>query len=437
MATSEVVIREATEAAHEVAVLAKLRVETVGDVVTLKKALSNHRALETGVLGNLLNRSLDSLADDVHADLLVVVLGGQVAQTLRAVKQRAAAARYDAPLHGGLGRTQRVVDAVASLADLDLTGTTDANDGDAASQTSETLLELVGLAEAQLVHDEDSQRFAVDVLGNDQQRRLLLEHVLEHGQNLLHAGNLFVAEEYVGVLELHFHILDAGHEVRRDVALVPLHPLHHLQLVLEGLALGDGDGALLADLLHGVGDELADDAVAVSGDGCHVQNLVAGSDLLLDRVKVLDHALDSHVDAAQQVHRVQTGVNGAAAALEDRAGQNRGRGGPIAGLVVGVRRHLANELRAQVLEFVRQLDSFGHGDAVLGDLGCSVRLRDDDVAALGAQRHGHCVHQAVHSAEQSLAALCRVLHLFGEKPPLGVEDAASQLALAHNGLRNG
>src|SRR3712207_9276437 len=54
--------------------------------------------------------------------------------------------------------------------------------------------------------------------------------------------------------------------VRREVALVELHALGDVELGGEGVALLDGDDAVLADLLHGLADELADLGV-LRGDG--------------------------------------------------------------------------------------------------------------------------------------------------------------------------
>ena len=47
----------------------------------------------------------------------------------------------------------------------------------------------------------------------------------------------------------------------------------------------------------------------------------------------------------------------------------------------------AHHLRAHVLELVVELDLLGDSDAVLGDAGSAERLVEDDVAALGAERH--------------------------------------------------
>ena len=60
-------------------------------------------------------------------------------------------------------------------------------------------------------------------------------------------------------------------------------------------------------------------------------------------------------------------------------------------MVRGLARNLAHHLYAHVLELVIELDLLGDGDPVLADAGDSVRFVENDVAALGAERHSHRV----------------------------------------------
>ena len=72
--------------------------------------------------------------------------------------------------------------------------------------------------------------------------------------------------EDVGVLKLGQHLLGVGDEIGREIAAVELHALDDVELSLEALGLFDRDHAFVADLLHRVGDHLADRLVAVGGD---------------------------------------------------------------------------------------------------------------------------------------------------------------------------
>ncbi len=55
-------------------------------------------------------------------------------------------------------------------------------------------------------------------------------------------------------------------EIWRDESPVELHSLDDLHLVVKGLSVLDSDDTVLADLLHGVGDQVSDLLVAVGGN---------------------------------------------------------------------------------------------------------------------------------------------------------------------------
>ena len=135
---------------------------------------------------------------------------------------------------------------------------------------------------AQLVDDQRGQRLALDVLGDDQQRPAHAGDLLEHRQQVLHRADLLLVDQDDRVLEHHFHALGVGHEVGREVAAVELHALDDLERGLERLGLFDRDDAVLADLLHGLGDDLADRLVVVRRDRADLGDHVA-----LDRLRQL------------------------------------------------------------------------------------------------------------------------------------------------------
>ena len=105
-----------------------------------------------------------------------------------------------------------------------------------------------------------------------------LDDLLQDRQDVGDGGDLLVGDQDVGLLELGLHPLGVGDEVGRDVAAVELHALGVLGLELEALGLLDGDDAVLADLLHHLGDQVAD--LGVGGrDGGDLGDLL----LALDR----------------------------------------------------------------------------------------------------------------------------------------------------------
>ena len=153
-------------------------------------------------------------------------------------------------------------------------------------------------AAAQLVDDQRRQRFALDVLGDDEQRLAGLHDGLEDGQHRLQRGELLLVDENVGVLELGDHLLGVGDEIGREIAAIELHALDDVEFGHSGLRLLDRDHALVADLFHRVGDHLADRLVAVGGDRADLADLFGGLDLLGAALDVLDDSRRRQIDAA-------------------------------------------------------------------------------------------------------------------------------------------
>ncbi|KAH6610237.1 hypothetical protein Trco_000257 [Trichoderma cornu-damae] len=467
----------AVEAAVEVGA------ELVGELA------DDDRALQAGVLDNGSGRAGDCVLDDGDAELLVKVGGLDVVQGLgRGLDQGGAAAGEDALLHGSARGVQGVDEPVLLLADLDLGGAADLDDGDTAGQLGQALLELLllvlggggvgndaadllaplgngilaalaveedgvllgdgdgaggaqhvgggllqlnvqlvredgavgqdgevaedGLAvvaeaggldggdlelAAELVQDADGQSLAVNVLGNDDEGAAELGGGLEGGDDVLDGGDLLLRQEDQGVLKLDLAGLGVGDEVRGDVAAVESHALGHLELVLEGLALLDGDDALLPNLLHGIGNQLAHVVVAVGADGGDLRNLLAGGDVARVLLQEVDDGVDGGLDASPQVHGVAAGGNVLDGLGEDGTGQDGGAGGAVASSLVGLGSHILYQLGAEVLKLVLEGDGLGDSDA--------------HIAALGTKSGGNGLGQSVGTGQESSATLHTELEL--------------------------
>src|SRR5262249_36608633 len=478
---------------HQVDIFAGLGVEAEAVILLLQDLADDHRAVLTGIDGDLARRPGDRLAHDLDAGLLVVVVRAQPLERFGGAQQGDAAARQDAFLDRGAGGVHRVIDAILALLHLDLGGTADADHRNAARELGEPLLQLfavvvggglldlrldlrdagldVGLlagavddrgvllvdhhllgapehvqrdileldaeiltdrlaagqdrdvlqhgltaiaearrldardleAAAQLVAHERGHRLAFAVLGDDQQRFAGLHHRLEQREQLVEAGELLLVDEDVRILHLHAHLIRVGDEVGRDVAAVELHALDHVKLGLERFGLLDRDHALVADLLHRLGEEAADLAVAVGRNRADLGDLLVGGDLLRVLLEVIDDGFDREVDAALEIHRIHAGGHRLGSFLDDRGGEHGGGGGAVTGDVRGLGRDLAHHLCAHVLELVFELDLLGDGYAVLGDPRGAEALVEHDVAALGAERHLHRIVENVDAAQHLVA----------------------------------
>ena len=105
---------------------------------------------------------------------------------------------------------------------------------------------------------------------------------LEQRQHVLQARDFLLVNEDVRIVEDGFHRFGVGHEVRREVALVELHAFDHVEGGFDRLGFFHRDRSVLADLVHRVGNDLADRRVPVSGNGRDLRDFRAVADLLRD-----------------------------------------------------------------------------------------------------------------------------------------------------------
>mmetsp|Transcript_26251 Transcript_26251/g.73441 ORF Transcript_26251/g.73441 Transcript_26251/m.73441 type:complete len:211 (-) Transcript_26251:127-759(-) len=187
--------------------------------------------------------------------------------------------------------------------------------------------------------------------------------------------------------------------MRRDEPPIKFHALDHFQLVIHRLALGDCDRAGLPHALEGVCDHLADRRVPVRGYGGHLADFLRPRNRRGALLQVLQDGLDGCVDAPLHVHGVHAGDDSLRAFLEDGTGKHSGSGGSVARKVIGLRRHLLDQLGTEVWHLLLESDGLGNGDAVLRDLWCAEALLDHDVSALGPERHRHSVRKAIHALQ--------------------------------------
>ncbi len=106
----------------------------------------------------------------------------------------------------------------------------------------------------QFVDDESCERFAFNILSNDDEGLAALGNLFEQREQVLHRADFLFVDQDVSVLERNFHPLRIGYEIRREISAVELHAFDHFQLRFQSLRLFNGDDAILANLLHRFGN---------------------------------------------------------------------------------------------------------------------------------------------------------------------------------------
>jgi len=136
-----------------------------------------------------------------------------------------------------------------------------------------------------------------------------------------------------------------------------------LKLQAEGVALLDGDDAFLADLVHRLGDDLADGRVT-RGDRRRRGDLLLGLHILGDLRELLGDRGHGGLDAPLQRDRVGPGRDVAQALADQRLGQDGRRRRAVAGHVVGLLGDLLDQLGTDLLVRVLELDLLGDAHPV-------------------------------------------------------------------------
>src|SRR5712664_3249507 len=263
---------------------------------------------------------------------------------------------------------------------------------------------------AELVHHEGGQRFAFDVFSDDQEGLAHLGGLLEQREKILHRADFLFVDKDTNVLEDAFHALGVGDEVGGEVAAVKLHAFDYFEGGFHRLGFLDGDDPILADILHGFGDDAADLLVIVGGNGANLGDHVA-LDVLVEPLDFRNGYFDGFFDAALESGRAGAGGDSLDALAEDRLSEHGRSGRAVTGNVGSLGSDFTDHLRAHVLEGIAEFDFLGYGHAVLGDDGRAELLFDHRVATLGAEGNLHCIGEGIHAAQNRLAGILTCYNL--------------------------
>ncbi len=269
----------------------------------------------------------------------------------------------------------------------------------------------------QIVQHQRRQRLGLHILGNDQNRLAALRNLLEYRKNILHARDLLVVNQNVGVLELGGHPLAVCGKVGRYVPAVELHPLDELQLRLQALRFLDRNDAVLAHAVHGIGDERADRLVRVRRKRRHLGDFLLAFDLGSVLLDLSHRELHRPVHPPLELHRVHAGGHALEPFLDHPVGKHRCGRGSITCNIIRLRRHFLQELRPHVLIRTRELDLLGNRDPVVGDRRCAPFLAERHVATTRPERYANGAGHRLHALEQAFANLLPEHKLFRHTIP--------------------
>jgi len=128
---------------------------------------------------------------------------------------------------------------------------------------------------------------------------------------------------------------------------------------------------------------------------------------------LLDNCGDSLLDAPLEAHRVGTGGYIPQALAYHRLRQHGSCGGAVTSDVVGFLGHFLDELGADLLVRVLELDFLGDAHTIVGDGWSTPLLLQHDIAALGSKGHLHGVGEDIHPSLEATPRFSVELNQFG------------------------
>ena len=208
-------------------------------------------------------------------------------------------------------------------------------------------------------------------------------------------------QQHQRVLEDGFLRVEIGDEVGRQETLVEAHALGDLQLGTQRGGFLDRHDTVGADLGHRLAHQLADLLVARGHRGDLADGLA-----VVDRrgrcQQRLRHGVGGLVDARPQRDRVGARGDVAQPGLDHGLREHGRGGGAVTGNVVGLGGDRLDQLRAEILERILEIDVAGDGHPVVGDGRSTESLGQHHMPTTRPERHldrvGQLVDAGLHRA---------------------------------------
>ena len=235
----------------------------------------------------------------------------------------------------------------------------------AAVAEARSLNSNAGKCSAELVEDKGGKRLSLDVLGYDKELLARLNNLFKQGKQILNIGNLLVGDKNERVVKYGLHLIRIGCHVGRDVTAVKLHTLNNVGICVGGFGFLNGYNAVGGNLIHRLGNKLADIFVA-RRDCSNSGNIGRAVYLFGICLNSFDSGVNGLFHALAKYHRVCAGGNVLHTLVNKRLSQNGCGSCTVAGDIVGFGGNLFYKLRTHILERVVKLDFLCDCNAVVG-----------------------------------------------------------------------
>ena len=252
----------------------------------------------------------------------------------------------------------------------------------------------------QFVQDQRSQRFAIDILGDDHQVSLTdLDQFFQQRHDILRRADFLIVDEDVSIFNVRFHLFRIGDEIRADVPAVELHTLDVFRLKFEATSIFHRDDAVFPDLVHHIRKQLADLTI-LCGYAGHAGDLLLGFNRRGIFQDVRTDRFCAGQNATLEQHRVRASSDVLQALIHNGMGQNGGCRRAIPRDIIGLGRRLFQKLCAHILIRIFQLNLARHCHAIVSHGRCAKLFVQRNIAPLWPERGTDCIRHHLDSRLQ-------------------------------------
>ena len=200
--------------------------------------------------------------------------------------------------------------------------------------------------------------------------------------------------------------------MRAEPTLVKLHAFKQFNFGLKALAFFNGDHAVLANFVHGVGNDLANVHVLIGGAATNLRDLLGVLHWLAHFLKLVGDGANRGVNAALDRVHICAGGDVLQAFLKDGFRVDGCGCGAVASVFAGFVGHFLHHLRAHVFIGIFKFNFLGDSHAVFGDGWRAETFLKHNNAASWTKSDLHGLGQLLHAAKNSFTRVIFVCNLF-------------------------
>ena len=223
----------------------------------------------------------------------------------------------------------------------------------------------------------------------------------QDGNQIGHRADLAIGEKQQCILKFADLAITVSDEIGRAIAAIEGHAFCDFKLSSERLGLLNSDHTVKTHPVHGLCHHAAHLLITARTHSGNLANRIT-ADGLTALIQARDHSSHCFFHPAAQFDRAGASSRITKPLLNHRLGKHGGRCGAIASFVLGLSRHLLDQLGSNIFERICKFNFFGDRVTVIDDVGRAIGLLEHHVATFGSNRDPNGVSKGIHAALKGL-----------------------------------